>query len=763
MDKIKEMELEKEHLNETREWIHEEIDRINAKNEALKTQISTLKKSARGSYSEELENSKLLFNIVSERLHNYGEAYHKPYFARIDFREYKRDRESFYIGKFGIGDIENGDEKVIDWRAPIADLYYSGTQGPTEYRAPIGIIEGDLSLKRKFLYKDEELVEIFDEGINDIILKNVGQQEENALIDDFLKITLEESIGSKLKDVVATIQKEQNEIIRYPKTYAVLVQGSAGSGKTTVALHRLAYLLYRYRENLEGKDILVLAPNKIFLDYISDVLPSLGVEDVRQETFEDFCLNILKIKGKLYTKDMKLRYILEESKDEEYKFIMGSAKVKGSLTFKTMMDRYIKLLEIEDGKIESIMVDDNVLVDAKEIRRLFLKDLVKFSVNARKSEIKRYLSLKLKDKIEAMLDNIDSQYDLEIVKIKRAEEDSKHRRGVLRGLYEERDNKKESAKKNSKKAFEDYFEKWKGLDAKELYMRFFLDEDMFSIASDNKIPKELSDYMREKIQENKEKGIIDSEDLAPMLYLKLKIEDIEDEVKFSHVMVDEVQDYSPFEIAIMSLISKGNSLTLVGDLGQGIYAYKGLKDWNNIIHGVFKDDMEYTMLTQSYRSTIEIINLANRVLKTQENSLTPAKPVLRHGDEPEIVEYSTYKDFADKVDKIVDKVHNAGKNSIAIIGKSKDQCKKISDNLKKHSNSSWSLIKESDDLINLENIIIPSYMTKGLEFDCSIVFNVSDEFYGESELDKKLLYVVLTRALHYEYIFYKNEVCSLLK
>ena len=143
MDKIKEMELEKEHLNETREWIHEEIDRINARNEALKTQISTLKKSARGSYSEELENSKLLFNIVSERLHNYGEAYHKPYFARIDFREYKRDRESFYIGKFGIGDIENGDEKVIDWRAPIADLYYSGTQGPTEYRAPIGIIEGD--------------------------------------------------------------------------------------------------------------------------------------------------------------------------------------------------------------------------------------------------------------------------------------------------------------------------------------------------------------------------------------------------------------------------------------------------------------------------------------------------------------------------------------------------------------------------------------------------------------------------------------------
>ena len=142
--------------------------------------------------------------------------------------------------------------------------------------------------------------------------------------------------------------------------------------------------------------------------------------------------------------------------------------------------------------------------------------------------------------------------------------------------------------------------------------------------------------------------------------------------------------------------------------------------------------------------------------------MTPAKPVLRHGDEPELIKYNTYKDFATRIDEIVEKVHNAGKNSIAIIGKSRDQCKKISDNLKKYSNSSWSLIRESDDLINLNNIIIPSYMTKGLEFDCSIVFNVSDEFYGENELDKKLLYVVLTRALHYEYIFYKNKVCSLL-
>lgn len=764
MDRDLELIFEKNHLGETKTWIQDEIGKISKRNDELREKILTLQKAARGSYSEELENIKILSGIVSKKLDNYEEAEKKPYFARIDFKENRRDMENFYIGKFGIGDIENGDEKVIDWRAPIADLYYSGTQGNTEYRAPIGIIEGILTLKRKFLYKDNELIDIFDEGINDIILKNTEESEGNALIDEFLKITLEESIGSKLKDVVATIQKEQNEIIRYPKTYGVLVQGSAGSGKTTVALHRLAYLLYRYKENLQGKDVLVLAPNKVFLDYISEVLPSLGVEEVRQETFEEFALKALKVKGRIYSKDMKLRYILEEARDqEELKYITTAAKVKGSLAFKTMMDRYIKLIELQDGKIDSITVEDNVLVDAKEIRRLFLKDLINFPVNKRKDEIKRYLSLKFKDKVELMLRTIDDDYDLKIINIKRSEEDSSHRREILINLYEERDTKKERARKNSKKSFEEYFAKWKELDAKDLYMRFFLDEDMFSIASGDKIPESLAQYMREKIQENKDKGIIDSEDIAPMLYLKFKLEEIDENLRFSHVMVDEVQDYSPFEIEIMRLITRGNSLTLVGDLGQGIYFYKGLDDWNKVIGDVFNKDMKYVRLTQSYRSTIEIIELANKVLISQNNSLPPAIPVLRHGERPQILKYETFKDFASKVDEIVIKIHNTNKNSIAIIGKSKDQCKKIYDGLRKYSCNQWNLIKENDDIIDLNNIIIPSYMTKGLEFDCSIVFNVSDEFYKENDLDKKLLYVVLTRALHYEFIFYKDNLCKLIQ
>ena len=191
--------------------------------------------------------------------------------------------ESIYIGKKGISNSKDGEEIVVDWRAPVADLYYSGTGGDAYYKAPQGIVEGKLELKRKFLYKNSDIEKVFDEGINNII---INEEEGQNLVDEFLKINLEESSGKKLKEVVATIQKEQNEIIRWPKNLPIIVQGSAGSGKTTIALHRLAYLIYRYKESMSGDEILVLAPNKLFLSYISDILPSLGAEEVNQSTFE---------------------------------------------------------------------------------------------------------------------------------------------------------------------------------------------------------------------------------------------------------------------------------------------------------------------------------------------------------------------------------------------------------------------------------------------------------------------------------------------
>ena len=326
---------EKEHLKELKNWIKLEESRIGVEEAGLKERISALEKKSKGAYNQELDINRKLYNIVKKNVENYKESKDKPYFARIDFRERRKEPESFYIGKIGLGDVQDGEEKVIDWRAPIADLYYSGTQGEAYYKSPSGVIEGDLKLKRKFLYdSNNDIEKYFDEGINEIILKSVENSEEgeNSLIDEFLKANLEESTGKKLKEVVATIQKEQNEIIRADKSFPIIIQGSAGSGKTTVALHRLAYLMYRYNESLTNKDILVIAPNKIFLDYISEVLPNLGVDLVPQKTFEELAIESLKLKGKLITKDKKLIKILEadEEDQEKIKFMKNTSKLKGS-------------------------------------------------------------------------------------------------------------------------------------------------------------------------------------------------------------------------------------------------------------------------------------------------------------------------------------------------------------------------------------------------------------------------------------------------
>lgn len=757
----KEFKYEKDKLDSTKEWLKKEIGLIENNDTQLQTKIAILKKQAKGKYDEELETSQKLYEITRKNLNNYNEALPQPYFSRIDFREYRKEKESFYIGKFGLGDSSTGDEIVIDWRAPIADLYYSGTQGEAYYKAPIGVINGELSLKRKFLMKDNNLADAFDEGINEIILNNTAV-EGNALIDEFLRVNLEESVSSKLKEVVATIQKEQNDIIRADKNGALIVQGSAGSGKTTVALHRLAYLLYKYKDKLSGDDILVIAPNKLFLDYISEVLPNLGVDKVKQKTFEEMCLEILNIKSKVLTKDKKLSEVLESSDEEYNKYITRSSKLKGMMTYKIFMDRYVRHLEKKDIDVPDITVDSYVLFESKEIKRLYGKDMSNLPINKRKDEIKRYFLLKLTEKINNIMEKIDFSFEYMIARAKKTMEEGPERRKKLIELYDERDIKKEYIRNKSKEAFNTYFDSWREINTERLYINLFNDHDLFNEISGGKVPEKLIKYILDELNNNKDKGIIDSDDLAAMLYLKFKIEGVPDKFRFQHIVIDEAQDYSPFQLYLLKSLVGNNSLTIVGDIGQGIYYYKGIEDWSKVIKDVFDEDALYTPLTQSYRSTVEIIQFANNVLKKQHNSLKPAMPVLRHGKAPEIIEFKNKEEFAKKVDLIAEEVENSGKRSMAIIGRTYDECKQIKEIMKKYSKSKWDLIKDTDKSLNPAKIIIPSYMTKGLEFDCSIIFNCNDENYKDNELDKKLLYVALTRALHLQYVFYSGSLSSII-
>ncbi|MCH3963881.1 MAG: UvrD-helicase domain-containing protein [Clostridium sp.] len=760
--KDEDMKIEEKHLKDTEKWIKEQIESITEDDRKLKLDIDGLRKQLKGKYNQELETKEKLYKMTQQHLEKYIESQERPYFGRIDFREYKRDEETFYIGKFGLGDVKDGDEKVIDWRSPLADLYYSGTFGDVFYRAPNGIISGKLSLKRKFLIRYGKLENAFDDAVNDIILRS-SNEEGNALVDEFLRINLEESVSSRLKDVVATIQKEQNDIIRSEKNTALVVQGSAGSGKTTVALHRLAYILYKYKGKLSGNDILVVAPNKLFLDYISEVLPDLGVNNVNQDTFEDICRKILNIKFKIFTKDQKLSYLVEENSEKDRKFVVESSSLRGSILYKNFLDEYVNYMEKEDAKIDDIKVYDYVLFKKEEIIRLYLKDMTNLPINKRKEEIRRYFELKIDNKIKTILDKIDFSYEYLIARIKKSMDDCSERRNKFIQLYNERDAKKKRLRLDARKCFYEYFDKWNGMDTENKYSNFLNDETVFFQIAGGKVKKTIWKFMRDEFNENIKRGILDSDDLASLVYLKFKIEGVDDAFKYKHIVIDEAQDYSKFQFAVLKELTCNNSMTIVGDVGQGIYYYKGISQWEDLVRDIFDDNFKYVEITQSYRSTIEIIEFANEVLKFQENSLKPATPILRHGEKPKLVQFKTNREFGEQLDKIVEHVYSRNKKSIAVIGKDHNQCKKIRDYLRKYSKYKWTLIKDNDKNLKLDFVIIPSYMTKGLEFDCTVIYNCDEKNYGCYELDKKILYVALTRALHFEYIFYSGTISKLIK
>ncbi|GAA0179690.1 RNA polymerase recycling motor HelD [Clostridium sediminicola] len=757
----KEFSFEKNKLSLTKTWIKKQIGILQNEAEKIDKNLSEIIKRTNG-YSTELELVKKVKEINTKNTNRFQDASDIPYFARIDFCEKGRSEENFYIGKFGLFDNESMEEIVIDWRAPIADLYYSGTKGEAKYIAPIGTINGELKRKRKFLIKNGELKDAFDEGINEIILRSDLDESGNELVDEFLKINLEEAVSSKLKEVVSTIQKEQNDIIRADLNKPILVQGSAGSGKTTIALHRLAYLLYRYNDTMSGKDILVIAPNKIFLDYISEVLPNLGAEQVKQVTFYDLAREVLKIKNKIISKDQKLANLLNETSSKELKLMSAASKLKGMPIMKTILDRLLRWVEIEDINIDHLKIEEYLLFSNKDIIRLYARDLVYLPINKRKEEIKRYLKGRVKERLLFIEERIDLDYSDKINLIKNTINEPKLMREKIINTYNERDEKKKNLYKSAISEIDLFIDNWISKDIINIYHKMFIEKETFDKVTGGKLPEVLWKYLSENHNKFMENNFIEDDDLAPIMYLKIKIDGLKKDYEFKHIVIDEVQDYSVFQLLLINEMTNTDSMTIVGDLGQGIYAYKGISNWNSVIEDVFENRANYITLTQSYRSTVEIIEFANNVLIKQDNSLMPAKPVLRHGKEPKVLKVEDNKQFIDMTNSIIKDVESLSKNNVAIICKNIEECRRVYKILNNKSRCKWQIVKGTDKQINLDKIIIPSYMTKGLEFDCSIVYDCSEDNYGNNELDKKLLYVVLTRALHLEYILYRGKKSPLL-
>lgn len=695
---------------------------------------------------------------IKLKLRNLETAKDKPYFARIDFKEVgKDDFEKIYIGKMCLMRDEDHELIIVDWRAPIANLYYEERLGESSYNCPDGNIKGELALKRQFSVDKAKLKEIFDIDI--------------TTNDEFLQGYLGASADNRLKDIVSTIQWEQNRVIRSDMWKPLIVQGAAGSGKTTIALHRIAYLIYTFEKSFTPENFMIIAPSRLFLNYISEVLPELGVERVKQTTFEDFAMELIGQKFKLRDANEKLTLFVnvkassgaspEEIKRNE--LIKKESELKASMDFRDSLDEYLKTIEEDFIPGEDFKIGTFVLFTYEEINKLFLNEYRDLPMAKRIKEIKKHLTNRLTLRKDDIIEKIHRNCDLKIKHLKETMEESPERHKLIVAAYDDRDVTLARIKDISKNAVKDYISKISRVNPYQYYKEFLENQVLFEECLKGKTDEETIEFMRKYSLEILKSGFIEIEDLAPMIYLKYKIHGMEEKIPVKHIVVDEAQDFSAFQFYVLKKIVRDSSFTILGDLCQGIHSYRGIKDWEDIRRYVFEDgNSGMQKLEQSYRTTVEIMERANSVIERMElGSAYKGRPVIRHGGEVEIIKTYDLKEMAAGIMEKIKELKKLDYKTIAVICKTMDDCTKMSKLMGKGKDGP-KIITGSEKEYKGGIVIVPSYLAKGLEFDAVLIAGASTEEYEENELDIKLLYVAMTRPLHKLYIYYNNDLTKLL-
>jgi len=744
---------EKENLDLTCFCLEEEINYLTKEISKMEDEIGSLKRTSGGIYSDEMVVKTTIQGGNKRRLNLLERAKDKPYFGRIDFKDFNNDiYETFYVGKSSLTRRKDEKRLMIDWRTPMASLYYSGEIGEVMYKAPGGLIIGELNLKRQYEIQQKKLINIFDKGLTPM--------------DEYLQEALWEKKDNRLRDIVTTIQGEQNNIIRADKDNVLIVQGVAGSGKTTIVLHRIAYLMYTYQEIFDPEKLLIVVPNNLFLNYISDVLPDLGVEEIKQTTFEDLSTELLGEEYNLTEIESKLQKLLdyrEISTDYREKLQLASW-FKGSLLFKDMIDKYIQELSEEIIPRSNLSINENMIFSYEEVKEMFDKDFKYLPLIPRAKRIRRYIEDNIKDRIEKLQQDIIEKYDKKAKNIKSRIEDKEELRKELIKLYDERDEKKSILEKSISTSIARYFKEWTEVEINNLYKEIIGSKEFLVKHIGNEISFEDIQFITNYSKEVFSNGQIEREDLPPLLYLNLKLRGLSLKGKFNHIVVDEAQDYSQLQMYILKELSSNSSFTIVGDISQGIYSYKGIKDWKELFREVFsKEEHEFLTIRKCYRSTMEIMNFANQVIKKwDKEDLVLAEPVLRSGDKPYIIKKDSKRSILVDISNRIGTMENEGHKSIAIICKTNDEGRMVYEKLKQIYSGSIHLITDKDTAYEGGIVVVPAYLAKGLEFDVVMVYNCSKDNYFVEELDIKLLYVSVTRPLHKLFIYYDREPSPLI-
>ena len=625
------------------------------------------------------------FTTIDKKLKELTILKESPYFGRVTFNDLEFDqKDTLYVGRFGVTPEGSYEPVIVDWRAPVASLFYHGSLGEASYISPDGPIKCDIEGRRQIIVKKGELKGVFDSAID--------------VKDDILQMVLSNNSSDKLKDVIMTIQQEQDEIIRKERTSNIVVNGVAGSGKTTIALHRVAYLLYNYRKELEDK-VLILGPNGIFMEYISQVLPSLGEVGVKQETFASFALKEMDSELYIMSFDKYLEKILSEDKE-----FIEDAKYKNSYEIIEDLDNLVKEMDKDYFHVEDVKYFGDLVISKEEIEEMFNKHYEYMPLFRRSEKIKRIILSKIKDKRDEKVWELNEELRKEKEKLTPEEL-----------LIEE--NNLEFRRK--------------------LRIREIVKEVMDSRAKlDSWISREDVLDIYDRFNGNKKEYTIN--DLAPILYLAIKLEGKKATKDYRHVVIDEAQDYSPLQFKVVRELTGTKYFTVVGDVNQRLIKYSDLAPMMEL--GKIFDDVnpEIYNLNKSYRSTYEIMEYANKYL--DEDRIIP---IVRHGKPVEEIEFHNDEELSESIIESLKEFSNEGLESIAIITRDKEELEKVYNLI----SNKVHLVKfdNEDVLYKGGNVIIPSYFAKGLEFDGVIIV---DNGSLKDENEDLIKYIMSTRALH---------------
>lgn len=646
-----------------------------------------------------------------------------PYFARIDFLfDGDKTAEKIYIGRTMLMDKDTLDIFVYDWRTPICSVFYRFGVGPASFEAPKGIITGNMQLKRQYEIRHGKLSYYFDSDVQ--------------IVDKFLRNLLSQNASPVMKAIVETIQKDQDIVIRDMQSDVMMVQGTAGSGKTSIALHRIAYLMY---EGLDGKlsanDILILSPNTVFEEYIAHVLPDLGENNVKTMLLEDIFRGILHTP--MQSRGQYLERLLFCPDENVSAVLRSSAAFKGSMAFSEMLNQLV--LELPKNWIEFADIDyDGQCFADREVSKSILCNPKKIAP----------LGIRLKFLEQEIWEKVHKQRNLRIKKLEEFVS------GYPQHLTDAEEfvrmlSIKESAVLLSEiRAFTE-------IDSKAVYQRLFRDKARFyRLAKGIDLPSDIEQIRRFTCEHLLEDRLW-YEDAAALTYLHIKIHSFENFAHIRQLVLDEAQDEQPLHFAILRELFPKARYTILGDVNQTIGKQADGSLFEKFSDILGRKKTMFATLEKSFRCTMEIWRFSTRFL-------TPGavgECFSRNGEEPQIYVASDTNVMDKMLVNEVTACVERGYQSIGLICKT--ECDAIALHERLKDNLDVRLIQNGSMVGLRGTMILPIYLAKGLEFDAVLVCDADGAHYHTQD-DKRLLYIASTRALHRLNLFCVEQASPLL-